>query len=79
MGGALYPERLIHAHADFLCARVLANTHSHSNPSALSHECANAARAAVLRFFNAPTDEYAVIFTPNASGALKLVGEAYPF
>src|SRR5262249_40383941 len=24
-------------------------------------------------------DEYVAIFTPNASGALKLVGEAYPF
>ncbi len=26
-----------------------------------------------------PPDEYVVIFTPNATGALKLVGEAYPF
>ncbi|KAL1689268.1 pyridoxal phosphate-dependent transferase [Schizophyllum commune] len=79
MGGALYPERLVHAHADFLCSRVLANTHSHSNPSALSHECASSARAAVLQFFDASPEEYTVIFTPNASGALKLVGEAYPF
>ncbi len=30
-------------------------------------------------FFNASPDEYEVIFTANASGALKLVGEAYPF
>ncbi len=34
---------------------------------------------AVLRFFRAPTDEYVAIFTPNATGALRLVGEAYPF
>jgi len=33
----------------------------------------------VLRYFNASPDEYVVIFTPNASGALKLVGESYPF
>ena len=32
----------------------------------------------MLRYFNAPP-EYRVIFTPNATGALKLVGEAYPF
>ena len=38
-----------------------------------------AARAAVLRFFRASPDEYDVVFTANASGALKLVGEAYPF
>ena len=36
-------------------------------------------RAHVLRFFNAPPDDYAVVFTANASHALKLVGEAYPF
>ncbi|HVO41269.1 MAG TPA: aminotransferase class V-fold PLP-dependent enzyme, partial [Aggregatilineales bacterium] len=37
------------------------------------------ARAYVLEYFNASPDEYAVIFTHNASGALKLVGESYPF
>jgi selenocysteine lyase/cysteine desulfurase len=37
------------------------------------------ARASVLRFFNASAEEYVAIFTPNATGALKLVGEAYPF
>jgi molybdenum cofactor sulfurtransferase len=37
------------------------------------------ARSRVLRFFNASPGEYEVIFTPNASGALKLVGESYPF
>ena len=33
----------------------------------------------MLEFFNASPDEYVVIFTQNASGALKLVGESYPF
>jgi selenocysteine lyase/cysteine desulfurase len=37
------------------------------------------ARAAVLDFFGAVPDEYVAIFTPNATGALRLVGEAYPF
>jgi len=36
-------------------------------------------RKYVLRYFNASPDEYIAIFTANASGALKLVGEAYPF
>ena len=31
------------------------------------------------RFFHAPEDEFEIVFTANASGALKLVGEAYPF
>ncbi|HEY8777901.1 MAG TPA: hypothetical protein VIM33_15655 [Gaiellaceae bacterium] len=37
------------------------------------------ARSAVLDFFHASPDEYIAIFTPNATGALRLVGEAYPF
>jgi selenocysteine lyase/cysteine desulfurase len=36
-------------------------------------------RERVLRFFNASPDEYMAIFTANATGALKLVGESYPF
>jgi selenocysteine lyase/cysteine desulfurase len=36
-------------------------------------------RRAVLEFFNASPDEYVAVFTLNASGALKLVGESYPF
>ena len=42
-------------------------------------ELVERARAAVLEFFRASRDEYVAIFTPNATGALRLVGEAYPF
>jgi selenocysteine lyase/cysteine desulfurase len=37
------------------------------------------ARNSVLKYFNASPEEYVAIFTPNASGGLKLVGEAFPF
>ena len=33
----------------------------------------------MLEYFNADPSEYDVVFTANASGALKLVGEAFPF
>jgi hypothetical protein len=46
--------------------------------SARSAASADAARTAVLNFFNAG-DDYTVIFTANASSALKLVGESFPF
>lgn len=46
--------------------------------SKLSSACADEARTAVLSFFRAPP-EYTVVFTNNATGALKLVGESYPF
>src|SRR6516162_11401836 len=47
--------------------------------SAASTELIEQARLAVLAHFNAPPEEYAAIFTPNATGACRLVGEAYPF
>jgi selenocysteine lyase/cysteine desulfurase len=40
---------------------------------------AGPATHAVLAYFNAPPQEYAAIFTANASGACRLIGEAYPF
>jgi len=47
--------------------------------SKMSLKYADEARATVLSFFNAPPSQYTVVFTQNASAALKLVGEAYPF
>lgn len=32
MGGALYPESLLHLHTDFLSHAIMGNTHSASNP-----------------------------------------------
>ncbi|KAI6101424.1 pyridoxal phosphate-dependent transferase [Pisolithus croceorrhizus] len=78
MGGAQHPESLVHAHSQFLSESVLGNTHSVSNSSTLSSICAHDARDAVLSFFRAPPG-YTVIFTANATSALKLVGESYPF
>jgi molybdenum cofactor sulfurtransferase len=78
-GGGLYADSQIRAHADLLLHNVFGNPHS-TNPTsiAITH-LIDQARAAVLGFFNASPEEYVVIFTQNASGALKLVGESYPF
>jgi selenocysteine lyase/cysteine desulfurase len=78
-GGGLYAESQLHKHMDLLHSQVFGNPHS-SNPSSItSTHHVEQARSAVLDFFNASPDEYAVIFTQNASGALKLVGESFPF
>src|ERR1700687_4613595 len=50
-----------------------------NSTAAMTMEFVARARGEVLRFFNASPDEWAVIFTGNASQALKLVGESYPF
>ncbi|KAA1476976.1 PLP-dependent transferase [Dentipellis sp. KUC8613] len=78
MGGALYPESLVRVHMDFLRGAVLGNTHSASTSSQLSTRLTASARATVLRFFNCPPGS-TVLFTANASAALKLFGESFPF
>ena len=78
-GGGLYAESQLRQHMALLRANVFGNPHSF-NPSSLAMtELVEQTRKYVLEFFNASPDEYIVIFTPNSSGALKLVGEAYPF
>ncbi len=78
-GGGLYAESQVCAHTDLLLSHVLGNPHS-TNPSSLATtRLVEQARNAALEFFNASPEEYVVIFTLNASGALKLVGESYPF
>ena len=78
-GGGLYAESQLTRHLELLGDSVLGNPHSHNPTSLASTQLVDEARDAVLAFFNADPDEYDVIFTPNASGALKLVGESYPF
>ena len=51
----------------------------HQSASALTTALRRTGAPSVLEFFNADPDEYVVIFTANATQALKLVGEAYPF
>jgi len=50
-----------------------------SHSSQKSAKCAEEARTRVLAFFDAPATEYTVVFTSNATGAMRLVGEAFPF
>lgn len=78
-GGGLYAESQVKAHSDILLNNVFGNPHS-SNPTSLAMtHLVESARKYVLEFFKASPDEYVCIFTQNASGALKLVGESYPF
>jgi len=78
-GSALYPDRLVAAHATTLRRSVLGNPHSESPTSLASTALVNDARTRVLRFFDADPDEYVLCFTANTSGAIQLVASAYPF
>ena len=77
-GAGLYAGFQVLAHAQMLSEQVLGNPHS-VNPSSMAMtERVERARAAVLAHFNAGS-EYTAIFTLNASAALKLVAESFPF
>ena len=78
-GGGLYADSQLARHRDLLARAVLGNPHSQNVPSRDATARVEATRAQVLQFFRASQEEYEVIFTPNATGALRLVGESYPF
>jgi selenocysteine lyase/cysteine desulfurase len=78
-GGGLYAESQLRAHMAFLNDSVFGNPHSKNLTSMAMTNWVEQSRDYVLRYFNASPDEYMVIFTPNATGALKLIGESYPF
>ena len=77
-GGGLHAASQLREHLALLESRVLGNPHSVNPTSTAMTDLVESARAAVLRHFNA-TGRYTAIFTLNASNALKLVGESYPF
>lgn len=78
-GGGLYATSQVREHQELLAAAVLGNPHSQNLPSRDMTDRVEATRADILQYFRASPEEYEVIFTPNATGALRLVGEAYPF
>ncbi len=78
-GGGLYADGQLRQHQELLASHIFGNPHSQNSTSLAMTRLVEQARAYVLDYFNADPEEYTVIFTANASGALKLVGESYPF
>jgi len=76
-GGGLYAASQLRAHHDLLAANILGNPHSGSLSSLATTTLVERTRQYVQRYFNAR--DYTVVFTLNATGALKHVGECYPF
>jgi len=78
-GGALYAESQVRKHFDLLASGVFGNPHSANPTSTAMTEHVERTRRYVLEYFNAGAGDYILVFTQNASGALKLVGESFPF
>lgn len=78
-GGGLYAESQLREHMALLNDGVFGNPHSKNLTSLAMTDLVERARDYVLHYFNASPDEYIAIFTPNSTGALRLIGESYPF
>jgi len=78
-GAGLYAESQLCLHQQLLAENIFGNPHSTNPTSLAATRLIESTRQSVLQYFNADPAEYTVIFTQNASGALKLVGESYPF
>ncbi|WP_042393155.1 aminotransferase class V-fold PLP-dependent enzyme [Streptacidiphilus carbonis] len=78
-GAGLPAESQLTAHAARITGDCFGNPHSENPTAAASDRLVAETRAAVLRHLNADPEEYAAVFTANASGACRVVGEAYRF
>jgi len=78
-GACLYAESQLAEHLELLRSGVFGNPHSANPTSAAMTEHVERTRRSVLTYFNASAEDYILVFTQNASAALKLVGESYPF
>ncbi len=76
-GGSLYTQAQVEQHLAMLRSGVFGNPHSTNPTSTAMTELVERTRRYALSYFKA--DDYILVFTPNASGALKLIGESFPF
>lgn len=76
VGGMLPPESLLEQDYQALKKTILGNPHSGSKAS---HAAYQKACDEIYAFFGCTSEEYEIIFTANASSAIRLVAESFPF
>jgi selenocysteine lyase/cysteine desulfurase len=76
---ALHADSQLRAHHALLAQGVFATPQSESAPARASTDAIEHARALVRRFFDVDASTHEVVFTANASAAIRLVAESYPF
>lgn len=78
-GSGVFLDRQVNETAHLYHSGVFGNPHSKSYSSKLSTEYVEAMRAKIMEFFSADPDEYEMVFTRSATGALSLLGGSFPF
>ena len=78
-GGSLFAESQLEKHFALLRSFVFGNPHSASPASVKMTEHVERTRRQILSYFRTRPEDYVLVFTQNASAALKLVGESFCF
>eukprot|EP00798_Chlamydomonas_sp_ICE-L_P024132 gene24132-9714_t len=78
-GSSVYCQSQLDAVFDDLKKNMYGNPHSANPSSSFTSDKIEEARLEILRFFNADPAQYQVVFTRSATGALKMVGETFPW
>ncbi|KAK5275196.1 hypothetical protein LTR40_013464, partial [Exophiala xenobiotica] len=76
-GTTIYAKSLIDAYHQDLTSNLYGNPHSESPASWLATKRVEDARLAVLGYFKANPDDFDVVFTANATAAIKLVSDCF--
>ncbi|KAJ2556845.1 hypothetical protein EV175_001731 [Coemansia sp. RSA 1933] len=77
-GSTLYAASHIRAHAEEMLCQIPANPHSRHAASQWTQAKIDYARDRLLAFFGTSARKYAVVFTANATAAIRLAGELTP-
>ena len=78
-GATQYARSQVAAHASDLESHAYGNPHSRHPSSATTSERISEARHLVLKHFHVTSNQYSVVFTSGATGALKLIAESFPW
>ena len=78
-GGSLHAESQLDRHMELMRTGVFGNPHSNNPTSTAMTQLLEQSRHYILNYFNASAQDFILVFTSNASGALKLVGESFGF
>ncbi|KAJ1735883.1 hypothetical protein LPJ72_001665 [Coemansia sp. Benny D160-2] len=77
-GSTLYAASHIRAHAEQMLSHIPANPHSRHAASQWTQAKIDHARDRLLAFFGTSARNYAVVFTANATAAIRIAGELTP-
>lgn len=78
-GATTYAKSILTSFHTDLTRNLFGNPHSNNPSSSLTSHRVEQVRLRILQHFEASPDDYQVIFTQNATAAIKVAGEMFPW